>query len=130
LIYKDTFTHLQKKEHLYKSLPTDDDWELAKEICGRLEIFHRVTEVFSGTQYPIADLFFPLICEIRLSLQAWESCLIPAIQQMASNMVVKFEKYWSEIHRVMGVAIVLDPQYKLKLLEYFFPQTLWKSCFY
>ena len=35
-------------------------------------------------------------------------------------MVEKFDKYWTKIHGVMGVATVLDYLYKW-LLEYYFP---------
>ncbi|KAF7839222.1 zinc finger BED domain-containing protein RICESLEEPER 2-like [Senna tora] len=121
LIYKDAFNQLKARESLYTFAPTENDWELAKEICGRLGLFSRVTEMFSGTQYPTTNLFFPLMCEIRLSLQNRLSSSIGTISNMASKMMTKFEKYWSTVHGVMGVAIVLDPRYKLKLVEYFFP---------
>lgn len=121
LSYKDVFTRLKTREHLYTCLPTASEWEIAKEICCRLEVFNRVTEMFSGTQYPTTNIFFPLVCEIKLSLKQWETCSIEAIRNMASKMNVKFEKYWSVIHGIMGIAIVLDPRYKLKLLEFFFP---------
>jgi hypothetical protein len=44
------------------------------------------------------------------------------IRNMASSMMNKFDKYWEVIHDVMSVAIVLDPRYKLKLINYFFPK--------
>ena len=37
-------------------------------------------------------------------------------------MLEKFRKYWDEIHGVMVVAVVLDPKYKMVLVDYFFPQ--------
>ncbi|KAF7802170.1 zinc finger BED domain-containing protein RICESLEEPER 2-like [Senna tora] len=117
----DAFNRLKARESLYTFAPTENDWELAKEICGKLGLFSRVTEMFSRRQYPIANLFFPLMCEIRLSLQNWLSSSISTISNMASKMMTKFEKYWSIVHGVMRVAIVLDPRYKLKLVEYFFP---------
>ena len=46
LIYKDVFPRLTKRETSYTCLPHDYDWELAKDICGRLELFHSVTEFF------------------------------------------------------------------------------------
>ncbi|KAF7827285.1 zinc finger BED domain-containing protein RICESLEEPER 2-like [Senna tora] len=121
LIYNDAFNRLKARESLYTFTPTENDWELAKEICGRLGLFSRVTEMFSETQYPTANLFFPLMYEIRLSLLNWLSSFIGTISNIASKMMTKFEKYWSTVHGVMGVAIVLDPRYKLKLVEYFFP---------
>nr|CCW28811.1 hyopthetical protein [Arachis duranensis] len=39
---------------------------------------------------------------------------------MVCSMRVKFDKYWEEIHGMMGVAVILDPRYKLARLEYKF----------
>lgn len=36
-------------------------------------------------------------------------------------MIGKFNKYWLVIHEIMGISIILDSIYKMKLLEYFFP---------
>ena len=39
---------------------------------------------------------------------------------MAEKMLVKFEKYWDVIHGIVGVSTVLDPRYKLEVLEFYF----------
>jgi len=39
---------------------------------------------------------------------------------MAAKMVAKFDKYWSGIHGIVGVAAVLDPRYKMTVLEFYF----------
>ena len=62
LIYKTIFPHLNQRVSQYKYLPYDEDWMLAKEICDRMEIFFEVIELFSSTQYPIDNLYFPMIC--------------------------------------------------------------------
>ena len=36
LIYKDVFSRLAKREASYTCLPHDYDWEVVKDICGRL----------------------------------------------------------------------------------------------
>nr|KAJ0222750.1 hypothetical protein LSAT_V11C200077990 [Lactuca sativa] len=71
----------------------------------KLKLFYQVTENFSGTKYPTSNIFFPLICDMKLSLLSWS---------VYDNSNV--------IHNVMSVAIVLDPRYKLKLINYFFPK--------
>ena len=48
-LYKDVFPHLRQKEPQYKSVPSNEEWELAKEICGKLKVFYDVTQLFSGT---------------------------------------------------------------------------------
>ncbi|XP_038679444.1 zinc finger BED domain-containing protein RICESLEEPER 2-like [Tripterygium wilfordii] len=120
--YKDVFTRLKKKESLYKCLPSESDWDLAKIICEKLEIFHNATEMFSGKKYPTANIFFPIVCGIKISLGEWYESPNAIIKNMASSMTEKFDKYWNVVHDVMSVATVLDPRYKLKLMEYYFPK--------
>ncbi|KAL0318299.1 UNVERIFIED_CONTAM: putative AC transposase [Sesamum angustifolium] len=42
IIYKDVLPHLNVQEKNYKSLPTEEDWVNAIEICGKLKLFHQV----------------------------------------------------------------------------------------
>ena len=81
-----------------------------------------MTKLFSGTKYPTANIYFPKICEIRLALNKWLNALDPNIRKMASQILTKFNKYWNIIHGIMGVAIVLDPRYKMKLIEFYYSQ--------
>ncbi|KAL9437072.1 hypothetical protein AB3S75_023001 [Citrus x aurantiifolia] len=39
---------------------------------------------------------------------------------MADSMIGKSEKYWSVVHGFMAMAAVLDPRFKMKLIEYYF----------
>lgn len=119
--YRDVFTRLKGREKSYTCLPTDLDWDLAKEICDKLQLFYRVTLLFSGDKYPTANVFFPLICEISFSLREWTKSLVDEISLMAQKMIFKFDKYWSVIHGIMGMAAVLDPRYKLKYVELLMP---------
>ncbi|XP_024961961.1 zinc finger BED domain-containing protein RICESLEEPER 2-like [Cynara cardunculus var. scolymus] len=122
LEYKDVFTRLSKKEKHYVSLPSEEDWRMTTNVCDKLGLFYRVIETFSVTKYPTSNMFFPLICDIKLSIKSWEDDQNDVIRNMASSMLLKFDKYWGVIHDVMSVAIVLDPRYKLKLINYFFPK--------
>ncbi|KAL8469183.1 hypothetical protein ACS0TY_032130 [Phlomoides rotata] len=69
ICYKDVFTRLKQREPLYKSAPKEEEWEIARDICDKLKVFNSVTELFSGTEYPTANLYFPKICEIKMSLK-------------------------------------------------------------
>nr|KAJ0185290.1 hypothetical protein LSAT_V11C900464230 [Lactuca sativa] len=95
---------------------------MASSVCEKLKLFYQVTEKFYDTKYPTSNIFFPLICDMKLSLSSWSVSDNNVIKSMASTMLTKFEKYWNVIHNVMSVAIVLDPRYKLKLINYFFPK--------
>ncbi|KAK2639404.1 hypothetical protein Ddye_027199 [Dipteronia dyeriana] len=36
-------------------------------------------------------------------------------------MVENFDRYWNNVHGVLAIASLLDPRFKLKLPQYFFP---------
>ncbi|KAH7688789.1 Tam3-transposase (Ac family) protein [Dioscorea alata] len=90
--------------------------QTAKEICERLKIFHSVTELFSGTKYPTANLYFPKICQIRITLEKWVNCGIDYIELMALRMKSKFKKYWNKIYGIMGVANCFGPQIQIDIV--------------
>ncbi|XP_028214896.1 zinc finger BED domain-containing protein RICESLEEPER 2-like [Glycine soja] len=118
--YEDVFFRLKQRESQYTCLPSTLQWQFAKDICGRLKLFNTITELFSSTKHSTANLYFPNICEIKLAIKQWITSPNPMVQQMAKNMMIKFDKYWGVIHNVMGVATVLDPRYKMELLEYYY----------
>ncbi|KAL6553200.1 hypothetical protein OROGR_007042 [Orobanche gracilis] len=68
LLYTSVFPRLKQRDPGYRSLPTEHDWVLAREICGRLNFFYLLTEMFSATSRPTANKIFIYICEIRLKI--------------------------------------------------------------
>ncbi|KAG5560343.1 hypothetical protein RHGRI_003592 [Rhododendron griersonianum] len=120
LLYKEVFIRLSKRDAQYQSLPSEREWGFAKDVCQKLKIFFKVTELFSGTKYPTTNQCFPNICEIRLELRDWLQSENQVIREMAKRMVEKFDKYWSVVHGVVGVSAVLDPRYKINVLEFYF----------
>ena len=43
------------------------------------------------------------------------------ISTMAESMLAKFNSYWANVNVVMAVAVILDPIYKMRLLEFYYP---------
>jgi hypothetical protein len=39
---------------------------------------------------------------------------------MATQTISKFEKYWLEFSEVLAIAVILDPCYKLHLVNYYY----------
>ena len=52
------------------------------------------------------------------------------INRMTESMLAKFNYYWANVNVVMTVATILDPRYKMKLLEFYYPNIysdlIWK----
>ena len=120
LQYIEIFEKLKAREKKFDCCPTKDDWKFAKEMCDRLKLFFDITESFSGTKYVTANLFFPKVVTIRLAIKKWGKSENELIQKMSEEMKDKFEKYWKDIHGLMAVATVLDPRYKLHMLQALF----------
>ena len=43
------------------------------------------------------------------------------ISRMTESMFAKFNSYWANVNVVMAVAAILDSRYKMKLLEFYYP---------
>ncbi|GJS47828.1 zinc finger BED domain-containing protein RICESLEEPER 2-like protein [Tanacetum coccineum] len=117
----DVFTRLKQRDSHYKTLPSPLEWENARVICKKLEVFHNVTAIFSGTRYPTANLYFPKVCDIRLKLNEWLVSPNQLVSNMSSKMIEKFDEYWGAIHELMAVAGVFDPRSKMEMIEFYFP---------
>ena len=58
-----------------------------------LRLFSRLTEIFSGTTYLTANLFFLLVCKMMIALKGWQTSDVPAVKNMVDNMIEKILKY-------------------------------------
>ena len=83
-------------------------------------MFYNITKLFLGQNYPTANTFFIKVCVIQEALYDWLICSNEVVSAMASTMLENFDKYWSGYHIVMTIAVVLDPRYKMKILEFYF----------
>jgi hypothetical protein len=120
LSYKVVFIRASRVDKQYTCLPSEEEWNFAAEVVERLHMFNDITELFSGTQYVTANIYFMKIYEIRVKIRQWSTCGNPLLQAMSANMIAKFDKCWSDIQGLMGIATVLDPRLKtLSLLMCF-----------
>ncbi|KAJ4959550.1 hypothetical protein NE237_026661 [Protea cynaroides] len=101
-----------------ETLPTEDEWGKckkieklkmsgvsAKKIKQCLKVFYDATKHVSGTKYPTANFYFKSVDD---------GCL----RSMACTMRLKFDKYWRDTNLFMALGVVLDPRYKIQLVEY------------
>ena len=114
--YRKVFERLGELDRSY-DCPAADDWTFATNVCEKLGLFYELTELFSGTKYVTANLFFPKVCEIKLKLNSWGHDEDETIRNMSAAMIEKYDKYWADIHGLMAVAVILDPRLKMTMLH-------------
>ncbi|GAA0184656.1 hypothetical protein LIER_31944 [Lithospermum erythrorhizon] len=103
-------------------LPNQLDWEIVYDICKFLEVFADVTAIISGSSYPTVNLF--LAEPYRVKVLIGENCERARnlhLQMLASQMKVKYEKYWSQSNILISIGDVLDPRYKMIFITWVYP---------
>uniref|UniRef100_A0A5B6ZS64 Putative zinc finger BED domain-containing protein RICESLEEPER 2-like isoform X2 n=1 Tax=Davidia involucrata TaxID=16924 RepID=A0A5B6ZS64_DAVIN len=120
LSLKEAFCRLEKIDRNYEQNPSEEEWQVAQVIKGGLEIFFNATSQFSGTNFPTSNVFFFDICDIQVQLREWEISEHECLRLMAGPMKEKFEKYWEGCGLVLAIAVVLDPRFKMDLVEYYY----------
>jgi glycine cleavage system regulatory protein len=91
LPYKVVFIRASRVDKQYTCLPSEEEYNFAVEVVERLRIFNDITELFSGTQYVTANIYFMKICEIRVKIRQWSTYGNPLLEAMSANMIAKFD---------------------------------------
>lgn len=122
LEYRGVFSLLQEHDPAYTVALTDAEWEWAISFASYLKLFVEITNVFSGNKCPTANIYFPEICDVHIQLIEWCKSTDEFLSSMALRMKAKFDKYWSKCSLSLALAAILDPRFKMKLVEYYYSQ--------
>ncbi|KAG2717548.1 hypothetical protein I3843_03G182800 [Carya illinoinensis] len=122
LEYREAFSLLQENDPVYTMCPSDTEWERVSVVTSFLKLFVEVTNVLTKCKSPTANIYFPELCDIHLQLIEWCQNSDHCISSLASKMRNKFEEYWERCSSGLAVAAILDPRFKMKLVEYYYPQ--------
>ncbi|ESQ28228.1 hypothetical protein EUTSA_v10018229mg [Eutrema salsugineum] len=101
--------------------PSDLEWERLETIVGFLKVFVEVANAFTKSSCLTANIYFPEICDIHLRLIEWSKNTDDFISSVAVNMRKLFDEFWDKNNLVLAIATILDPRFKMKLVEYYYP---------
>ncbi|GAA0153948.1 hypothetical protein LIER_12064 [Lithospermum erythrorhizon] len=122
LEYKDVFPLLQEQDPSYSTCPSGKEWERTSAIAAFLIHFLEVTNLFAGIKDSTANTYFADICDVHLQLIDWCQHTDEFVHDLALELKNKFDEYWKKCSLALAIAAILDPRYKMKLVEYYYPQ--------
>lgn len=120
--YKGAFSLLQGHDPSYTMALSETEWERATAVTSYMKLFVEVTNDFIASKYPTANIYFPLLCDVYIQLIEWCKNPDDFLSSIAMKMKTKFDKYWKKCSLAVAIATILDPRFKMKVVEYYYPQ--------
>ncbi|WOL01307.1 zinc finger BED domain-containing protein RICESLEEPER 2 [Canna indica] len=120
LEYKRAFAFLETCDDNYNEAPSSDDWKKVEVVCTYLKLLYDSANVVMATVDPTANIFFHEAWKIQLELTNATQSEDTVVSSIAKEMHEKFDKYWKDCSLVLALAVVMDPRFKMKLIEFSF----------
>ncbi|XP_047333327.1 zinc finger BED domain-containing protein RICESLEEPER 2-like [Impatiens glandulifera] len=117
---KDAFPIFKECELFYRHCPSPDDWKKVKDVIDILEVFYEATHIISGVDYPTSNVYLAVIWRVKHVLNEKENHVDEFIRMMIKKMKEKFDKYWGECNLLMAIGAILDPRFKMRLVDFSF----------
>ncbi|XP_020961353.1 zinc finger BED domain-containing protein RICESLEEPER 2-like isoform X2 [Arachis ipaensis] len=134
LKFQKTFKRLSERDAefvmMQGGIPKNEDWDNARCFVKFLKIFSDVTKKVSGSTFVTSSSYFHHFCSILSSLKTWADSNDILLKGMATKMKAKHDKYWGNLRNMnmmIFVAVVLDPRYKIKFVEWSFQRLFEKE---
>ncbi|CAN6281523.1 unnamed protein product [Urochloa humidicola] len=118
LDYKQAFTSLETCDDNYNEAPSAEDWKKVDATCNYLKLLYDSAHSIMAAANPTANIFFHEAWKIQLELANGTGHEDPIFSCIAKDMHERFDKYWKDCSLVLAVAVVMDPRFKMKLVEF------------
>jgi hypothetical protein len=118
LDYMQAFTTLETCDDNYNEAPSAEDWKKLEAACTYLKLLYDSAHSIMAAANPTSNIFFHEAWKLQLELAEATGHEDPIFSGIAKDMHEKFDKYWKDCSLVLAVAVVMDPRFKMKLVEF------------
>ncbi|CAN6699776.1 unnamed protein product [Malus baccata var. baccata] len=117
---KEVFSCLDTSDPDYKQAPSMEDWKQVETICTFLKLIFDAANILTTTTNPTPVTFFHEVWRIQTDLTKTVASEDPFISSLTKTMQERVEKYWKNCSLALATAVVMDPRFKMKLVEFSF----------
>ncbi|KAL7601047.1 hypothetical protein Lser_V15G23936 [Lactuca serriola] len=117
---KEVFSCLDTLEPDYDKIPTLEDWKVIDNLCTYLKLLYNTANLLTSSSIPTTNMFFHEAWKIQLELARASTSEDDVISNMTKPIQENFDKYWKNCCLVLAIAVVMDPRFKMKLVEFSF----------
>ncbi|GJS29675.1 zinc finger BED domain-containing protein DAYSLEEPER-like protein [Tanacetum coccineum] len=100
--------------------PSGEDWNLVDNLCTYLKLIFDTASMMASSNVPTANTFFYEAWKIQLELTCASTSEDNIISTITKPMQEGFDKYWKSNCFVLAIAVVMDPRFKMKLVDFCF----------
>ncbi|KAL6843604.1 hypothetical protein ACP4OV_026666 [Aristida adscensionis] len=118
LDYKQAFTTLETCDDNYNEAPSAEDWKKVEAACTYLKLLYDSAHSIMAAANPTSNIFFHEAWKLQLELANATGHENPIFSSIAKDMHERFDKYWKDCSLVLAIAVVMDPRFKMKLVEF------------
>ncbi|XP_047074183.1 zinc finger BED domain-containing protein RICESLEEPER 2-like [Lolium rigidum] len=118
LDYKQAFTTLETCDDNYNEAPSAEDWKRVEAASNHLKLLYDSAHSIMSVENPTSDIFFHEAWKLHLELANATAHEDPDVSSIAKDMHETFDKYWKDCNLVLAIAVVMDPRFKMKLVEF------------
>lgn len=117
---KEVFSCLDNSDPDFKEVPTREDWRQVETLCSCLKVLYDAASILSTINNPTVITFFHEVWRIHLELARTLTSEDPFTCSLSQMMQEKINKYWKDCGLILAAAVVMDPRFKMKLVEFSF----------
>ncbi|KAL3819184.1 hypothetical protein ACJIZ3_005089 [Penstemon smallii] len=114
---KEVFSCLDTSDPDYKSTPSMEEWEQVEILCKYLKLLYDAANILTSPVYPTTNIFFHDAFKVYFELMHATVSPDFFVRNLTKPLLEKFTKYWEDCNLVLAVAVVMDPRFKMKLVE-------------
>jgi len=118
LDYRQAFTTLETCDDNYNESPCAEDWKRVDAACNYLKFLYDSAHSIMAAANPTSNLFFHEAWKLQLELSNAINHEDQVFSSIAREMHERFDKYWKDCNLVLAIAVVMDPRFKMKLVEF------------